>query len=466
VRKVRLAIIIFFIISLSALSVNAQSCVVPPSELVSWWTGDVDATDFQGTNDGIVTGSATAGVPGKVDEAFNFPGTGAVSIPSDTSLDIESTITVDAWIKPVFTGRPRDGATDSDVIYSLDISSAFHGQHQLSVLMDPAGFGGAPLGTPQVALIINGASTVLTSTSVVPDDDEFHHLAYTYDGEIIRLYLDGVETDTLLASGAMDTENSGAFIGHRVFTARDSLADIDEVELFDRALTQPEILAIFNAGSAGKCKEAAEGCGDGILEEEEECDDGNTEKGDGCNEFCELEAGPEEIKFNFGIASNLLHNKILFLFNVVKEAFFQLELKELEVNVAHNACKDVIFDLRVNKEKFRYGKENEFDALLRKLIVIYEENPFKYEGIDVETADDFLFAAETWNDLEEFDKAVACKCKAYKVLNEQEDPIECEDSPINCDVEEFETCPQECSECDCTLSGEVLPIEPGQLCED
>jgi hypothetical protein len=30
--------------------------------------------------------------------------------------------------------------------------------------------------------------------------------------------------------------------------------DLDEVELIKRALTQQEIQAIFNAGSAGKCK--------------------------------------------------------------------------------------------------------------------------------------------------------------------------------------------------------------------
>jgi hypothetical protein len=42
-------------------------------------------------------------------------------------------------------------------------------------------------------------------------------------------------------------------------SARYFIGDIDEVELFNRALTQQEVQAIFQAGSAGKCKGRIEG---------------------------------------------------------------------------------------------------------------------------------------------------------------------------------------------------------------
>jgi hypothetical protein len=43
---------------------------------------------------------------------------------------------------------------------------------------------------------------------------------------------------------------------------------IDEVEIFSRALSALEIQAIFDAGSAGKCKDAD---GDGVNDSEDNC---------------------------------------------------------------------------------------------------------------------------------------------------------------------------------------------------
>ena len=73
-----------------------------------------------------------------------------------------------------------------------------------------------------------------------------------------RLYVDGVVVLTFnptLEPG--DLSNNAALLigGHSFppypgeFTGR-----IDEVEIFNRALSATEIQAIFDAGSAGKCK--------------------------------------------------------------------------------------------------------------------------------------------------------------------------------------------------------------------
>jgi len=78
----------------------------------------------------------------------------------------------------------------------------------------------------------------------------FHHVAGTYDGSAMRLYLDGVEVGSLAVSGTVSTATSVA-LSFPVETL-DGL--LDEVEIYDRALTAPEIAAIFAAGDAGKCK--------------------------------------------------------------------------------------------------------------------------------------------------------------------------------------------------------------------
>jgi len=64
---------------------------------------------------------------------------------------------------------------------------------------------------------------------------------------------------------------------------------LDEVVIYNRALSPSEIQAIYNAGSAGKCAPEPAVCGNGVAEGSEECDDGNTVSGDGCSDSCKIE---------------------------------------------------------------------------------------------------------------------------------------------------------------------------------
>jgi hypothetical protein len=88
------------------------------------------------------------------------------------------------------------------------------------------------------------------------------HVATTYassDG-IVRLYFNGVEDASLeVGPGRLiDSSLTDLLIG-AVFTGGGVLENfaglIDEVTIYNRALSAAEIQAIFNAGSAGKCKE-------------------------------------------------------------------------------------------------------------------------------------------------------------------------------------------------------------------
>jgi hypothetical protein len=85
----------------------------------------------------------------------------------------------------------------------------------------------------------------------------------------MKVYLDGVLVGTKLASGAITSSAANAAIGGLPVYNLFSKATIDEVELFDRALSASEIQAIFNAGSAGKCKDED---GDGFRPPED-CDE-------------------------------------------------------------------------------------------------------------------------------------------------------------------------------------------------
>jgi hypothetical protein len=83
----------------------------------------------------------------------------------------------------------------------------------------------------------------------------WQHVAATYDGAMMRIFVDGVEKASTPVSGVIDAVTDPFVIGRNVVGPSFAWHGlIDEIELFNRALSQAEIQAIFNAGSAGKCR--------------------------------------------------------------------------------------------------------------------------------------------------------------------------------------------------------------------
>src|SRR5262249_42600949 len=206
--------------------------------------------------------------PGKVSQAFDFNGSNYVQIPDSLSLRPAEQITVDGWIRPDYSGRPAQSADIDTILAKFDAPSG--AGYELFVVMDstfsfPGGFPGGTvqvgipgpggtvqMGTPGFYLNVGNTSHQFFAPS--PLDAQFHHIAASYDGTMIRLYVDGVEVNREKASGGIvHAATADASIGFAPSTPRYSRASIDEVELFNRALSASEVLAIFNAGSAGKC---------------------------------------------------------------------------------------------------------------------------------------------------------------------------------------------------------------------
>lgn len=70
----------------------------------------------------------------------------------------------------------------------------------------------------------------------------WHHLAGTYDGETIRLYLDGVEVDTDTLSGQTLTDARSLLFGY----SNAITTEFEEMRIYDRALSAHEILELYN----------------------------------------------------------------------------------------------------------------------------------------------------------------------------------------------------------------------------
>jgi len=83
-------------------------------------------------------------------------------------------------------------------------------------------------------------------------DTSFHHVAVTRSSNSIIFYLDGVPSSAFSDPGSLGFHGNCA-IGNDAALSSDPAGIVDEVAIYDRALTAAQIQGISAAGSEGKC---------------------------------------------------------------------------------------------------------------------------------------------------------------------------------------------------------------------
>jgi hypothetical protein len=237
----------FTLLACSLLCSNAaaQTCVAPPENMIAWWPLDESAdsptgADIAGSNTGTVV-AATLGVPGMVERAASFNGVDSFIISSAPN-QVLLQYTVDLWVKASALGQI--GFTG--VFNNFNNVGVGGTSDSIQIDLD----GGNP-GNYRVVFFSPGVDPIIFG----PVTAEWQHLAVTYDGETVRAYLNSEFKDSLALAPADAGTNFRDFVLGRNRAANLYFNGlIDEVEVFDRALSEEEIASIFAAGSAGKCK--------------------------------------------------------------------------------------------------------------------------------------------------------------------------------------------------------------------
>ncbi|MBI5631874.1 MAG: carboxypeptidase regulatory-like domain-containing protein [Nitrospirae bacterium] len=213
------------------------ACTPPPSGMVSWWRAEDNALDFIGANDGTLMNGATYAV-GMVNEAFSFDGVNDyVQIGARPDLVMTNTLTVDAWIYPTGPGSSIHGG----IIVNKE------GEYEMARYPD---------GTIQWAFANTVPGWTWINTGYVAPQNQWTHIALVYDAGTVSTYANGNLVHTYIGAGSIgdvqpaenDFRIGGRQVGDQFFRGL-----IDEVEIFNRALSGNEIAAIFNAGPEGKC---------------------------------------------------------------------------------------------------------------------------------------------------------------------------------------------------------------------
>jgi Concanavalin A-like lectin/glucanases superfamily len=222
------------------------ACVPPPPGLMAWYSGEGNANDSQGSNNGALIGAGTTFPAGEVGKAFSFSGGGYVSVNNSASLNPTAAMTIDTWVKTT------NASLEASMVNKFQHNNGTSSDDSYYLGINPGG--GA--GKVRWQLQTSAGDPILDSPVLNIFDGQFHHVAGTYDGTSMVIYVDGQVVASRSASGTIQATTTPVYLAAAMdhgSTARYFVGQLDEIEIFNRALTQSEIQSIFNAGSFGKC---------------------------------------------------------------------------------------------------------------------------------------------------------------------------------------------------------------------
>ncbi len=238
-----------------------SGCTTPPSGLMAWWQAEGNANDAANLDGGTLDGNVDF-MPGEVGQAFNFSGTNSdVHIPASASLDVGagSGFTIEGWINPASISQPQP-------LLQWNTSPFFYYGVSLWISLPPTNGGSGP-GCFSIDVNDYSSGHNVASTGQQLVQNTWQYVAATYDTNsgTIALYINGVlltETNIGIVTPATRQD---LWLGYE----HDQIADdvfssigngnawyggqMDEISIYNRALSSAEIQAIYNAGSSGKC---------------------------------------------------------------------------------------------------------------------------------------------------------------------------------------------------------------------
>ena len=225
-------------------------CTPVVSGLVGWWPGDGSAMDIVGTNHGSLQGGATAVSPGLVNASFNFDGTnGYVSIPDSPELR-PTNFTIEAWVKLDALDTP--GTANESVqffVFKQNSRTNFFEGYWLgksrATGVDTFTFG-----------VCSAAGEFVPVRSGIIQTGLWYHVAAVRGSNYIQLYTNGVLSAQATVNFPQDYGALPLYFGSSGLPSYDRKpkGSLDEISLYNRALSAGEINAIYSAGAEGKCK--------------------------------------------------------------------------------------------------------------------------------------------------------------------------------------------------------------------
>lgn len=213
------------------------------SGLVSVWefdeTSGTSLNDSYGNNNGTNYG-ATINQTGTVGMSYLFNSSEGdyIEVTNDASLNISDSITISMWVKvnaaentQVFIGKSVSGTSHISPWFAYSIHALYVNETTL---------------TPRLWITTSSGTSSVTGAQMTVGN--WYHLVGTYDGSYIRLY---VNTSGSVSgkSGTINTYSTPLRIGTNGGYGENFQGTMDQVAIWNRALTASEVSDLYNSGS-------------------------------------------------------------------------------------------------------------------------------------------------------------------------------------------------------------------------
>jgi glucose/arabinose dehydrogenase len=226
---------------------TVPTAVAVPANVVSWWTANSTANDALGLNNATL--SNVTYTTGEVGKAFSFNGSSSsAKLADSSSLAFTNSFTIEDWIK--VNGLPSSGSV---IMFRGDDRG---GLDPYSLCVQPDG---------NLQFQVTTGATIDTNGCVLNtpiSTGQWTHIAATLDDAtgLMTLYVNGTPaaqttTDVRPFATLDSTQHPAVGIGNSNDPASYNAPFsglIDELSVYNRALTPGEVLGIYKAGSSGK----------------------------------------------------------------------------------------------------------------------------------------------------------------------------------------------------------------------
>jgi hypothetical protein len=214
--------------------------------LIAWWKMDLGtgstAPDEMDINPGnFGTGnSAPAWTTGYIGNGLVFDGIDDyLDVLHHESLNL-NTLTISLWMKTNYSGDTQGILSKYDN----------HGEWNYQLYSDASGYINFNVGAD------NAWETTLTSNTII-NDNNWHHVTVTYDQINMKIFIDGVEDNSVSETRSLGTGARPLYIGANTYDASVTLAfdeahntfsgSLDNIKIYNRALSDGEVAGEYNS---------------------------------------------------------------------------------------------------------------------------------------------------------------------------------------------------------------------------
>jgi len=232
--------------------IASENYLIGDDGLVHHWRFDettgTTAFDAEGTADGTLTNGPNWDPLGQLNGCLSFDGVDDRVDVGNFSVGSSLGITIAFWMRLNDLNDPESRMVSK----ASGTSSSEHDWMVSMIDNDDLRF----------RLKTNGTSSTLASSGVNVSANTWYHVAASYDGSNMQLFLDGTLIASMGKTGIPAASAAAVAIGNQPAGAGDRPFDgkLDDVRVYDRGLTQAEVQAIM---SPVDCPEDV--TGDGVV---------------------------------------------------------------------------------------------------------------------------------------------------------------------------------------------------------